>query len=258
MEAVEQPADSVLERLGGCREERSRVVDSAVRPRIAAQQPPGGLRRARARRRACAARPAAYSRAGRVVLAGVRRAPSQAAEHEAARYERRIRGLTPTRSAAPPPFPSTSSTRSSSQLVAARLGRLREAGAHDEHVVVRRGTPLESSFARQISRSWRLMRLRTTALPTAFGTAKPSRGSPSALVALRTSRASGSASRRSGRAGRPRRSRASVRDGSAAAPLTPRGACGPSRGGASGSGGPARVDMRARKPCLRFRLRTFG
>ncbi len=38
----------------------------------------------------------------------------------------------------------------------------------------------------------------------------------------------------------------------------PRDACAPWRGAASGSTRPARVDMRARKPCFRFRLRTFG
>ena len=39
---------------------------------------------------------------------------------------------------------------------------------------------------------------------------------------------------------------------------TRRAASGPWRGGASGSRWPPRVDMRARKPCLRLRRRTFG
>ena len=39
------------------------------------------------------------------------------------------------------------------------------------------GSPSASSC--HVSRSWRLRRLRTTAFPTAFGTARPSRGSPS-------------------------------------------------------------------------------
>ena len=80
-------------------------------------------------------------------------------------------------------FPSTSSTRASSHVVAVRLGGLRQAAAHDEHVVVRDcGSP--SRRSRTISRSCRLILFRTTAFPTAFGTAKPSRGSPRRLVAL--------------------------------------------------------------------------
>ena len=101
-------------------------------------------------------------------------------------------------------------------LVAACLRGLGQARPHDEHVVVVTGTVSASSFARQISRSLRLIRLRTTALPAAFGTASPRRGSP-ARPRARTSTGSESGSKSSGRAGRRRRSRGSGRGGSSAA-----------------------------------------
>ena len=103
-------------------------------------------------------------------------------------------------------------------LVAARLGRLGQPGPDDEHVVVRRGRSRPRSSLRapdlpQLA----LDPVADDALPAAFGTARPSRGSPGSSVALRTSRASGSASRPTGRAGRRRRSRGSGRGGSCAA-----------------------------------------
>ena len=47
VEAVEDPLHHVLERRAGSRQSASRVVDPAVRPRVAAQQPPAGQRRRR-------------------------------------------------------------------------------------------------------------------------------------------------------------------------------------------------------------------
>ena len=115
-------------------------------------------------------------------------------------------------------------------LVAARLGRLGQAGPHDEHVVVRRRRSRRSSS----SRAPDLAQLpldpvaRTTLVAGRLrhGEAEPRLARLARRA--RTSRGSGSASRPTGRAGRRRRSRGSGRDGSCAARRpTPRGACGP-------------------------------
>ena len=81
----------------------------------------------------------------------------------------------------PRAFPSTSSTRSAASR-SPRLGRLGEAGPHDEHVVAGRRELLPSR-ARQISRSWRLIRLRTTAVADGLRDREPEARPSSAVLA---------------------------------------------------------------------------
>ena len=126
-------------------------------------------------------------------------------------------------------------------LEPARLGRLGQARAGDQHVVAARA-PRSSRLPRQASRSWRLSRLRVDRRAERLRHREPEPRIAASAPRERTSRGRGSGSRRSGRGGRRRRNRASARGGAGAASagrVRRRGACGP----------------RARR---RFRMRLSG
>ena len=194
-----------------------RVVDAAVAPRVAAQEPPAGEHRA-ADEPVLAQRVERVLRAGRVVLAGAGREQPEACS--ATRRRGRGRGR-PAR--------------------AVRLSRRRLR----EDLVDALAEPVEAARARPPRRGRGARRARSRwsggssaerrapglaqlpldpvahdRRPTAFGTARPSRGSPRRPRA-RTSRGRGSASRPSGPGGRRRRSRASGRGGGGAARACP-------------------------------------
>ena len=146
-------------------------------------------------------------------------------------------------------------------LVAARLGRLGDARRGRR---ARSPAPAGPSAAssRQVSRSCRLIRLRTTALPTDLrhGEAEP-------RLAVRVVLAREPVERQV-----PRRDRAALPVDRVEVPRA--GQAVPALHGRAGAQAerrlrplarrrfriawPARVDMRARKPCLRLRRRTFG
>ena len=139
VEEVENRLHQVLERRAGSRR-ASRVVNSAVRPRVAAKQAPGRLRQA-AEDAVLANREHRVLRAARVELAGVRR------------QERRDEQLVePDRedddALSCGGLPEHLVDALLEPVVAVRLGRLRQAAAHDEHVVVRRRHALEPGRGR--------------------------------------------------------------------------------------------------------------
>src|SRR5262249_35800992 len=118
-------------------------------------------------------------RAARVVLAGAGRdqQPERVAVgvHEPHPGER---GRGPQTEGHAATLPSTSSTRSTSQSCPRASAASGSPGRTASTYSWPAATASCSSRARQISRSCRLILLRTTLEPAAFGTASPSRGSP--------------------------------------------------------------------------------
>ena len=237
-----------------------RVVDSAVAPRVAAQEAPAAafaepLQEAvpRAARRARTA-----SSSG-----GTCRCPGGVSSPNV--WRQAWTSADPERTSCRPPCPSTSvdalgepvrarGCRPARPGPAARRGRSRGRGAR-----------LPESSA-HVSRSSAYARLRTTALPAELGDgqAEPAARS-SRPPRAGTSREPESAWRPSGRCDRRRRSPENATGGSGVARSEdePGGAEAESRFRALALrrfriACPARVDMRARKPCLRLRRRTLG
>src|SRR5215213_8085230 len=157
------------------------VVDTAVAPRVTAQEPPCCQHEA-AREAVAAKGVSGVLRARRVVLATAGDERRQQELVEADETDSSIGGRTANGGGHPSDahafaFPTTSRTRSRSQskprasAPSGRPGRAISTKSRPD------GT--SPSDARQASLSFRLTRFRTTAFPRALGTASPSRASPS-------------------------------------------------------------------------------
>ena len=154
----------------------------------------------------------------------------------------------------------TSSTRSDEPGEAPALERLAQPGPGDQHVVVAGREPLGELVERRPQAALQPVPLDCAAKLARYGQAEPRallRDPPRAG----TSRGRGSAWRRTAPCGRRRRSRGSGRDGAGVGSLCRAHAerrLRPLARRRLRIARPARVDIRARNPCRRFRRRTFG
>src|SRR5262245_35918866 len=150
-----------------------RVVDPALAPRVAAQEPPAGEDHS-PHEPVLTQRVDRVLRAGRVVLAAAGKEDAERVPVHVDEPDAEVGGQAgDDRHAAA--LPSTSSTRSPSHSKPFASVPSTSPGRTISTKSCAGGS--DSSRERQTSRSWRLIFVRTTAWPVPLGTAIPSRGS---------------------------------------------------------------------------------